>query len=123
MRADPTPMPGDRDERPFSNGTEGELWLANICGAGDGCIHDSDHGQGDPDDETWCPLITLSLYGVWPREWEREAVEWQIGDASGTYYRPGACSEFTDKVPVVGPDPVIAVDLFGEYAAEPEVAS
>lgn len=121
MRTDPTPLPGDFDERPFSNGTEGEIWTANVCGAGEGCIHDSLYGQADDEfsAEVHCPLITLSMFGVWPREWKREAVNWQIGDSSGTYHRPGECSEFTDELPVAEPDPVIAVDLFGTYAAEP----
>lgn len=119
MRAEPTPEPGDRDERPFSNGTEGDMWLSSVCGAGAGCIHDSTYGQGDPNDETWCPLITLSLIGVWPHEWEHEAVEWQIGEKSGTYYRTGGCSEFTDEPIVLQPDPVVAIDLFGTYSAEP----
>lgn len=117
MREHPTAEPGDYDEPPFSNGTEGEMWIGAVCGAGKGCIHDSTYGQGDPNDETWCPLITLSLFGVWPHEWERETVEWQIGEASGSYERPGACAEYAeDPEPEPGP---VSVDLFGTYAEEP----
>lgn len=123
MRSDPTPEPGDMDRRPFSNGTEGEMWLWNVCGAGGGCIHDSDHGSA-PEAETWCPLITLSLSGVWPHEWAVEEVPFTSVDGMEMHYtRPGDCSEFTDEPPVVLPDPVVAVDLFGTYSAEPEVAS
>ena len=123
MRTDPSPLPGDHDEPPFSNGTEGEIWMASVCGAGEGCIHDSLFGNTEADRD--CPLITLSLFGVWPREWEREAVNWtsQDGSKSGTYHRAGACSEFADEQPIETPDPVVAVNLFGQYDAEPEVAS
>jgi hypothetical protein len=121
VRTDPTPEPGDYDEVPFSNGTEWETWSANVCGAGDGCIHDSTYGQADEEmpAEVNCPLITLAMIGVWPHEWPRHAVDWQIGDKSGTYYRPGVCAEFCDHIPTPKPDPVVAIDLFGTYAQEP----
>ena len=122
MRTDPTPEPGDLDERPFSNGTEGEMWLAGVCGAGEGCIHDSIYGQADEEmpAEVHCPLITLSLFGVWPHEWAVERVHFTTIAGENTFYtRPGDCSEFTDEVPVQQPDPVVAVDLFGTYSAEP----
>lgn len=119
MRADPTPEPGDRDRPPFSNGTMGETWTANVCGSGDGCIHDTSYGQSDEyGDEWFCPLITLSMMGVWPHEWaEREVVT-----STGSYTVPGDCSEYTDVHPVEQPEPVIAVDLFGIYAAEPRAS-
>lgn len=122
MRQHPTPMPGDLDRAPFSNATMAETWLASVCGAGEGCIHDSTYGQDDEelDAEANCPLITLSMVQVWPREWERLKIPFTTVDGDESHYEtPGACSEFTDDLPVEQPDPVIAVDLFGEYAAEP----
>lgn len=122
MRTDPTPEPGDYDERPFSNGTEGDMWTWNVCGFGEGCIHDSTYGQADDEmpAEVHCPLITLSLFGTWPHEWKRETHTWEIGGKTGSYDRPGACSEFTEEWPKPAPEPpVVAVNLFGQYDAEP----
>lgn len=113
MRAEPTPEPGDRAKAPFSNGTMGEMFLGNVCAAGRGCVHDSTWGQADPEGETYdCPLITLSLFGVWPREWP--------DDPSVSYSTPGSCTEFTEDWPEPpGEPPVVAVDLFGVFQAEP----
>lgn len=117
MREHPTPEAGDWEKAPFSNGTEGELWTHNVCGAGDGCIRDEVFGAGPAGAD--CPLITLSFMGVWPHEWERVEVHFTTtaGEPS-TYHRPGDCAEFTDLEP--GPPPVVTVDLFGEYRPEPE---
>lgn len=115
MRADPIPLPGDWDEPPFSNGTMGEIWTWNVCGAGDGCVHDSTYGQHIGPTEAQCPLITLSFFGTWPQEWERRTVT----TSHGSYETPGACSEFSE-VPVDA-DPVVAVDLFGRFNTEPRV--
>lgn len=94
---------------PFSNSSMAEIWLANVCGSSRGCIHDSAFGQ--PDDElpavVNCPLITLSMMQVWPHEW-------QVTDRG-----PGACSEYADEPQMPKPEPVIAVDLFGEFNEEP----
>lgn len=110
MRTDPTPEPGDLDQSPFSNGTEGEIWTANVCGHGDGCIHDSTYGQSDEElgAEVNCPLITLSFFGVWPHEWERRRVPFTTVEGVESYYEtPGDCSEFTDELPTPKPDPVV----------------
>jgi hypothetical protein len=117
MRELPTPEPGDLDRAPFSNGTDGDIWTSNVCGAGQGCIHDSTYGQWDEElnAEVHCPLITLSYLQVWPHEWERR----EITTPHGSYTAPGACSEYADDLPGPDPDPVVAVDLFGEYAHEP----
>ena len=122
MRAQPAPLPGDLDRSPFSNGTQWEIWSANVCGAGEGCIHDSTFGQSDEElgAEVNCPLITLSLMQVWPKEWEVRKVPFTTVDGGESFYEtPGACTEFRDDLPAEQPDPVIAVDLFGTYAAEP----
>jgi len=125
VRENPTPEPGDRDRRPFSNGSEGETWTYNVCGGGRdglGCIHDSAYGQADEElgAEVHCPLITLSMLGVWPHEWPAERVTWTDQQGVEHYYeRPGMCSEYADELPAATDPPVIAVDLFGVYAAEP----
>lgn len=122
MREHPTPEPGDRDQRPFSNSTEAEIWTASVCGGL--CIHDTSYGADDEyGDERYCPLISLSMMGVWPHEWARDPVTWD--DKHGgthVYHRPGDCSEFADEFPVSTEPPVIAVDLFGIYNAEPRAS-
>lgn len=118
MREDPIPEPGDRAVRPFSNGTEWEIWSAKVCGAGEGCIHDSTYGQPTEhplDTEANCPLITLALMETWPHEWKVRTVTY----AGGSYETPGECSEFTETEPLEQAEPVLSVDLFGEYNHEP----
>jgi hypothetical protein len=118
MRTDPTPEPGDRDEVPFSDGTEWDTWSANVCGAGKGCIHDSTYGQADDEmpAEVNCPLITIALYHVWPHEWARREVTTKYG----SYTVAGECSEYAEDFPEPVPEPgPITVDLFGTYAEEP----
>ena len=121
MRTEPNPRPGDLARAPFSNATDAEIWLSNVCGAGKGCVHDSMYGQEDDyGDEIHCPLITLSMMQVWPHEWERVRVPFTTVEGVDTYYqRPGDCTEYTDTYPTPQPDPVIAVDLFGEFQTEP----
>lgn len=45
-----------RPQSPFSNGDEGEHWMAHWCYAG--CVHEPD-----------CPLLLAALGGLTPREW------------------------------------------------------
>lgn len=47
-----------KDERPFSNGTEGYAWTDNWCGT---CVHEA----GDNE----CPLLGVALMGRTPIEW------------------------------------------------------
>jgi hypothetical protein len=108
MRTDPTPEPGDRDQRPFSNSDHGEYWLGNVC-AGT-CIHDAQYGLrgeelGSLDPS--CPLITLAMVGVTPHDWVKDG---ELGTTCASY-------EDGDRTPA--PEPVVAVDLFGVYASEP----
>lgn len=57
-----------KDEPPFSNGTEWEIWSYNVCMGGTNherrCVNDdgADEGNG-------CPLILLSMIGKTPAEW------------------------------------------------------
>lgn len=57
-----------RSGRPFSNGTEWDLFQFNVCmGQGNPdrrCVHDD-----SIDDDGGCPLIMVSLQDKWPREW------------------------------------------------------
>lgn len=52
-----------RDERPFSNGTEGYGWMENWC---DRCLRDAPArsmiGPG-------CPLVAVAMLGKTPAEW------------------------------------------------------
>lgn len=112
MRNDPTPMPGDLARAPFSNSDHGEWFLGHVC-AGQ-CVHDSSYGAEDEwGDEIHCPLITLALIGVTPREWLTDPNEPR--EARG-------CSEFTTETEAREPTPV-AVDLFGVFAHEPRSSS
>jgi hypothetical protein len=92
MRAEPVKEDGDRDEVPFSNGTSFDIWAYNVCGAGTGCVHDSDHGNPDVGPDKWCPLITLALMHVWPKEWPEEN-----GSPSGCNEYEEAARELTEK--------------------------
>lgn len=67
-----------RDGSPFSNGTEGEQWMARNCHR---CANDTpdmvDRGEG-------CPLVLIALLGKTPAEWTRTGL---------SSYR---CAEFID---------------------------
>jgi hypothetical protein len=63
----------------FSNSTMFEMWSPRWC---DSCAHD------DETTETYCPILTVSLLGVTPREWT--AVDRTCGDYT--------CSEFEQGV-------------------------
>jgi len=110
MRTDPTPEPGDLASPPFSNSDHGYSWLGNVC---DGCIHDSTFGlpnENTMDADIDCPLITLSMTGTTPHDWLTDG---ELGTTCAAY-------ETGDRAPVA--DPVVAVDLFGVYAAEPTLS-
>jgi hypothetical protein len=53
-----------REGSPFSNGFEGEHWMANNCHR---CIHDKPARDGS--DPTGCPLILVAYLGKTPAEW------------------------------------------------------
>jgi hypothetical protein len=53
-----------KDERAFSNGTEGYGWVDAHCSY---CIHDQSARVGDGTEG--CPLILVSLLGRTPAEW------------------------------------------------------
>jgi hypothetical protein len=59
-----------RDEQPFSNSTEWEIWNYNTCcGGGDperACVNDA---EAEADPGSGCPLITLAVLGKRPAEW------------------------------------------------------
>lgn len=86
------------DERPFSNGTEWDMWADRWCHE---CVHD------DANREVYCPIITVAMIGnagepMWPKEWTRERHEWTKADGSpgGAYDVVGECTEFEQR-----PDP------------------
>ena len=59
-----------RDERPFSNGTEGYAWMDNWCFrpcAVDAAWQRYDNDKGPKADG--CPLIVIALNGKTPAEW------------------------------------------------------
>ena len=106
-------------ESPFSNSTEYEIWADSGRGCYD-CRHD------DAETDTFCPILSAALLSTWPKEWTRRTVDWQIGDASGSYETVGECTEFQERrddgedepEPEPDPPPVIdgQVDLFEVFA-------
>jgi hypothetical protein len=53
-----------REGSPFSNGTEGECWMANNCHR---CVHDAPVRRDEWD--KGCPLILVAYLGKTPAEW------------------------------------------------------
>lgn len=49
---------------PFSNGTEGDAWMANWC---ERCLRDAPFRNGISN--TGCPLLLIALDGYTPAEW------------------------------------------------------
>lgn len=107
------------DERPFSNGTEYDIWASRYCYE---CVNDNP--QADP--EVFCPIITVALLGkgdgpAWPKEWtrqyvkfgdyvdetrtRRQPIETTADDPDGCMY-VGECTEFEQRRdPGDGPEP------------------
>jgi hypothetical protein len=76
------------DARPgaaFSNGSSWEIWQANWCARGRGCVNDEDGGGPTG---TYCPLITVAMVSD-PRV---TPAEWVEGDGIQDY----ACTEFEE---------------------------
>lgn len=109
------------DQRPFSNSTEYEIW-ANDRGCYD-CTNDDDAT------EKWCPILSLAITGMWPKEWTRRTVDWEINGKTGSYETVGDCTEFDERrdddggpddapEPDPGPSPVIEgqIDMFEVFA-------
>ncbi|MCC3311489.1 hypothetical protein [Nocardia africana] len=59
-----------RDERPFSNSTEWEIWYFSVCcGGGNPERAYVDDAEAERDPAAGCPLIALSALGRRPTEW------------------------------------------------------
>lgn len=67
------------DGSPFSNSTEGSMWMDRNCHL---CVHEAPVRNGDT--ENGCPLLGMALMNKTPRQWE------------GTG-RDLVCLEFTDE--------------------------
>lgn len=90
-------------QRPFSNGTEGDAWMAKWCTycARDHAMHmeRGDDGEwhecGDPADA--CRLILASMCGEWPEGWIPEPDD-------GSFSLPSRliCTAFTPCEPCGG---------------------
>lgn len=100
-----------RDERPFSNGTDWEIWQYNNC---ETCIHDKDYRENVSDEG--CPLATVALcFGRTPREWIPGPDEY-CGDKYICAYYRHEDDEDPDPKPV--PDPPGVEALFPREACE-----
>lgn len=64
MRAYAEALADARDERAFSNSTDGEAFMSNWCWR---CLHDKPARNGHEEDG--CPLILVALMGKTPVEW------------------------------------------------------
>lgn len=100
IRADAAP-----GERPFSNGSEYDMWADRHCYQ---CAHDNP--QADP--EVFCPILNVALLGGgWPKEWtrqylkfgnliegttRREVFETTAEDPDGCLY-VDTCTEFEER--------------------------
>jgi len=75
------------DKRPFSNGTEFELWADRPGGCWT-CTRD------EPRTETWCPILSVVItHGVWPTEWQRR----EHRTEHGSYEVVGDCTEYDER--------------------------
>lgn len=109
------------DQRPFSNMSEYEYWADSGQGCYD-CIHDN------PDQERFCPILSVALLSRWPVEWTRRIVK-PHPDSAG-FNVVDQCTEFTRRPdngdddnpePPPGPKPPAAeldgqVDMFEIFA-------
>lgn len=105
------------DERPFSNGTEWDMWADRWCYE---CVNDNPNA----DPQVFCPIITVALAGkggggAWPAEWTRRyikfgdyvdeartrrlPIETTADDPDGCEY-VGECTEF-ERRPDPGDEP------------------
>lgn len=86
MRTGDEAFEAARDERPFSNGTEGYDWMEAWC---ERCVHDVDH-----ENTGGCPLVAVAFL-------QRTPVEWVEGprSADGGYSIQGQyeCTEFQKR--------------------------
>lgn len=81
-----------KDERPFSNGTEGYAWTETWC---DTCVHDREGRAGTG---SGCPLLCVAILGRTPVEWTENEPRYQLGN---TY----TCSEYVEDDDDDGDDP------------------
>jgi hypothetical protein len=96
-----------RDERPFSNGSQGYGWMAANC---DRCIHDKPARQGDG--SQGCPLVLVALMGKTPAQWLCETDE----DWVHANFR---CIEFRDESDGPGDEPQPIPDPPGQLTLVP----
>lgn len=76
-------------ERPFSNGTEFDIWADRWCWR---CVHDNAEA------ERYCPILTVALQKGWPGEWTRERVPFTSVEGEATFYeRVETCTEFDER--------------------------
>lgn len=105
-------MDAARDDPPFSNGTEGEIWMGRWCG---NCYHpvekawqDYEAGKRETQLEGYeggCPLIMAAYSGVTPSEWLEQEDGFHCVEFRGPDY---------DGEPQPLPDPTGMDGLFDE---------
>lgn len=110
-----------RDGSPFSNGTDGEIWMASNC---ERCIHDK--GTRDGSDPAGCPLVMVALLGKTPSEWMRQpehgylCIEFRSEDEPDTEPKPLPVDP--DQLELIPAEPYRGVRMFIE-PQEVEVSS
>jgi hypothetical protein len=109
------------DDPAFSNGTEGEAWMANNC---ERCTHDK--GTRDGTDESGCPLVMVAILGQTPSEWI-ETERFGLGDSYTCVefrgedepdYEPKPLPVDPDQLELIPADPYRGVRMF----VQPEFA-
>jgi hypothetical protein len=89
-----------REGRPFSNGTDWEIWSYNNCE--NGCVHDAAYQRGETNEG--CPLVLVAMLDRTPREWIPGPDEY-CGDKYACVFYRHEDEDDPDATPQPVPDP------------------
>lgn len=97
--------------RAFSNSTQYEIWADRWCYR---CVHDDD------ETEKWCPILSVSLLGVKPKEWT--TLDHVYADYQCTEFEERRDYDGDDPEPEPEPPPVIdgQIDIFEVFVDQVE---
>ncbi len=77
------------ERRPFSNGTEFDMWADRHCYR---CVNDDDAT------ERYCPILSVALTGHWPAEWSRTRHDFTTVDGDPSFYESvDTCTDFEER--------------------------
>lgn len=113
-----------RDERAFSNGTEGYGWMGAWC---ERCLHDV-----DADETGGCPLVMVALMQRTPSEWldgprdehgrysiqdQYHCVEFRDRDDPGPGYEPPPDPPLPGQTALLPAEPYQGVRMYADVVA------